>query len=296
MSARAAGALACVWSFALSVSPLAMADMPAGDHGLTADGVIQRNIAARGGTEAWRKIRTMIWTGHIENVHAPGPWLPFILAMQRPNKMRFEMQTQASVRIFDGAHGWKMRPGRGGSPEVRPYNAEEMIFTGEGLRLGGPLMDYQLMGYRAAGITLELDGMEQVEGRLAYRLRARFASGNSYHIWIDAQTFLDVKYDRASRNALGQLGTAWISYRNFKTTGGVQIPLVIESGTGASTEADRMVIDNVTLNAPLEDRLFTEPVMPGGVLPDVEPVREGRGLPPAIPRARRNAPVSVGAR
>ena len=38
---------------------------------LSADEIVEKNAAARGGLDAWRQVRTMVWVGHIESAHAP---------------------------------------------------------------------------------------------------------------------------------------------------------------------------------------------------------------------------------
>ena len=45
---------------------------------LTAGQIVEKNMAARGGAEAWHKVETMVWVGHIEGANAPDPGLPFV--------------------------------------------------------------------------------------------------------------------------------------------------------------------------------------------------------------------------
>lgn len=280
-----------LWVLGGGISMAAVAGEPVTGQRITAAQIIEKNIAARGGQQAWRKIQTMVWAGHVESAHGPAaPNLPFVLEMKRPNKTRFEImaQNQVSVRIYDGTHGWKLRPENSGKPEWQPYNAEELIFAGEGQGIGGPLMDF-----REKGIAVALDGIDEVEGSKAWRLTVKRPSGNTYHMWIDAKTFLDIKYDRESRNALAQSGTVSVYYRNYKTIDGLQIPLMLESGTatanstGAAKVTDRMVIEKVALNPPLENLAFAKPGVTGrsNMVPvDISPPRATRFPPPGFPR------------
>ena len=227
---------------------------------LTVEQIIEKNIAARGGVEAWQKIQTMVWVGHIESANAPAAKMPFALEQKRPNKTRFEIkaQNQVSQRIFDGTNGWTVRLSASGKPEVLPFTNAELGFARDGQGIDGPLVEYA-----AKGVAITLDGIDEVEGRKAYRLNVRLPSGVSDHLWIDAQNFLDIKYGRQLRNALGQTGTVSVFYRNYRIIEGVQIPLTIETGTDTAKVPDRMVIDNVALNPPLEDPMFAKPQMPG---------------------------------
>ncbi|MGA7178361.1 MAG: hypothetical protein WBX11_02075 [Thiobacillaceae bacterium] len=226
---------------------------------LTAAQIVDKNIAARGGLDAWRKVQTTIWVGHIESPNAPALNIPFALEQKRPDKTRFEikMQNQLSVRMFDGSHGWKVRPGRDGHPDVQAFTPDELRFAEESQGIDGPLMDYQ-----SEGITITLDGMEKVDGANAYRLSLLLPSGSRRHVWIDAQSFLDIKSDRKSQNASGAPGTVSKYYRDYRTVDGLRIPFIIESGSDTGRAADKMVIDKVVLNPPLQDRMFAEPFAP----------------------------------
>jgi hypothetical protein len=227
-----------------------------GEHGLNAAQIVEKNVAARGGAEAWRKIQTMVWVGHVESANVAVPTLPFVLELKRPNKTRFEITAlnQVAVRVYDGINGWKLRPTRSGKPDLQPYTSDELKFAHEEQVIDGPLIDYQ-----AKGIAVSLDGTDEIEGRKAYRLNVRLPSGISHHVWVDAQSFLDIKYDRESRNVIGQSATVSVFYRNYQTVEGLQIPATIETGVGAVQPKNRLVIEKIALNPPLEDWRFGKP-------------------------------------
>jgi hypothetical protein len=262
------------------VSTAAVANVPDVASELTAAQIIEKNVAARGGAEAWRKIQSMVWIGHIDRASAGAPSLPFVLEQKRPNKTRFEIKArdQIGVRIYDGAQGWKQRPASNGKPELQPFTAGELRFARDGLGIDGPLMDYQ-----AKGIVATLDGTDEVEGRKSYRLNVRLPSGAIQHVWIDAQTFLEVKSDRQSRNASGQTGTVSVYYRDYRTMEGLQIPFTIESGAGTGKVTDKMMIDRISLNPPLDDRVFAKPNLPGQRNPASTDTRRAVQPPPSLP-------------
>jgi hypothetical protein len=238
----------------------------------TAAQIVAKNVAARGGLEAWRKIETMVWVGHVESPNAPTPSMPFVLQQKRPNKTRFEItvNNQRSLRVFDGTQGWKLVPTREGRPDVQPFTAQELKFARGAQGIDGPLVDYQ-----AKGIAVAFDGSEKVEGRKAYRLSVRLPSGESHHIWIDAQTFLDIKYDRTSYNSAGVAATVPVFYRDYKAVEGLQIPAVIETGAGPDQATDKLVIEKLALNPPLDDGLFSKPALTTWGAPTTQPRRVG---------------------
>lgn len=223
---------------------------------LTAEQIVAKNVAARGGLDAWRKIGSMAWVGHMESTDASVPRLAFELDQKRPNKTRFELDSMAekTMRLFDGTHGWRLRPRRDGSLDTQPYSPQDLKFARDAQGIDGPLIDYQ-----AKGNTVRLAGVETIEGRETYRLEVRQASGDEHDVWIDAGTFLDAKYDRISIGPTGAPVKVSVIYRDYKTIEGLKIPGTLEIAGGPNAPITRMVIEKIALNPPLEDKVFKRP-------------------------------------
>jgi hypothetical protein len=223
---------------------------------LSAAQIVARNVAARGGLEAWRKVESMVWTGHLESTHTPTPSMPFLLDQKRPNKTRFELHAMGdhTVRVFDGAQGWVSHTGSDGRPNVKPYTPEEIRYARSERAIDAPLIDLA-----AQGSTAALAGVEKLEGRKVYHLSLSQGSGEREDVWVDAQTFLDVKVARMTYGANGAPRIVPTLYRDFKPFDGLQIPVTIQIGDGTTGTPDRMQIDRVALNMGLDDRLFAKP-------------------------------------
>ena len=67
---------------AIVLSAVAVAGEPVMASELTAEQIIEKNIAARGGLEAWQNIRTMAWAGHVESADAPTQNMQFVLEQE----------------------------------------------------------------------------------------------------------------------------------------------------------------------------------------------------------------------
>ena len=265
------------------------ADSPPKAAELTVAQIAEKNIAARGGLEAWRKVETMVWVGHMESTGGSLPPVPFVLQQKRPNKTRFELNAigQRTLRVFDGKRGWKVHPSQDGRPDVQPFTPQELRFAQGEVVIDNPLFDYQ-----SRRVAVELDGIDQVEGRKAYRLIVRTASGQRHNVWIDAQTFLDVKYDRTSYNAAGAPRTVSVFYRDYKTVEGLQIPGTIETGAGPGQASQKMVIEKIALNPPLDDRVFGRPGGPNRrATVTIEP--EQAPAAPGLPNLPSNPPAAA---
>ena len=260
-AACAALALVCAASgAALAAAPKKPAHAP----GLSAEEIIARNAAARGGLEAWRKIDTMIWSGHLESAHTPAPSLPFELEQKRPNKTRFEIhvQNQRTMRMFDGARGWKSKPSPSGRVDIVPYTPDEERYARD-----EPVIDGVLIDYDAKGSAVSLAGVENLDGRKAYHLAVRLVSGQRQDVWVDAESFLEVEI---SRMIYGPGGPRMVPtfYRDYQTFEGLSIPTTIQIGDNSMGMPDLMHIERVTLNAPLSERRFSPP---GGGPPRASP-------------------------
>lgn len=248
---------------------------------LTAAQIVERNAVARGGLEAWRKVETMAWTGRVESANRGGRRVPFLLEMKRPGRTRFEVTVdgQKALRVFDGKDGWKMRISKTGRPEVQPYTASELKFAREAPVIEGPLMDHA-----ARGATISLEGVHEIEGRKAYALGLRLASGSSDRVWVDARTFLELRHDRESVNAQGRPTVTSVYFADYRTVEGLELPLTIETGTADGKARDRLVIEKVALNPRLDDRMFANPgsaVRRRGVSVDARSAAQGSSARPA---------------
>lgn len=223
---------------------------------MTAGQVADRCIEARGGAAAWRRITAFTWVGRLESARAPVPSMQFQLEEKLPDRSRFEITDPSvrSVRVFNGVSGWKVRTGQDGRPEAKPYTAEEVRFARGAAGLEGPLV-----GYRSRGSTLELQGMEAIDGKQAYRIGIRLATGDAQTVWVDAQTFLESRYDRTAYGEQGAKGTISVRYHGYREVGGLALPSSIEISGAAGAVPDRMLIDKVALNPPLDEREFEVP-------------------------------------
>jgi len=252
MACKAVGAaLALLLALGIGASQAAV-QAPA----LSAEQIVERNVAARGGLEAWRAVNTMTWIGHLEGEHAPMGGAPFVMHQARPNRTHFEVKVigRPTLRVFDGLHGWKAKPGTGDAPDVRPYTPQENLYAARSPGLQGPLIDYQ-----AKGNSVALEEIDEIDGHRAYRLRVTLASGEVDHIWIDTASFLEIRCDRPSYGPKEANPEVSVFYRDYKDFDGLKLPSIIETAAVAGQSPDRMTIERVSVNPRLEKYTFAEP-------------------------------------
>jgi hypothetical protein len=226
---------------------------------LTAAQLVEKNAKAKGGLEAWQKIRTMAWTGYAVGAGATERKMSFLLEQQRPASTRFEIMAegQKSVRVFSANDGWKMRASSGGKPELQTYSPDELRFAQGAHVIDGPLMDFV-----AKGNSVTLVGHDVLEGRGTYLLEVKTPEGDTHRIWLDAETFLELRLDRSFHNSAGKNVLSTVMYRDYRLFEGLQIPVVWETATTNEQSFNRLVIERVALNPPLDANTFVRPAMP----------------------------------
>jgi hypothetical protein len=222
---------------------------------LSAAQIVERNVAARGGLDAWRAVNTLTLSGQLEAGGKKNPLLPFVMQMKRPRKSRLEIsfQDQTAVQVYDGEHGWKVRPFLG-RDEVESFTPAEAREAANWAELDGPLVDYA-----AKGTQVALDGTESVEGHPCYRLKLTLKGGAVRHVWIDAATFLERKIDGDPHRLDGRMRDVAIFYRDFKSENGLKMPRVLETVIEGGRQPHKMTIERVAVNQPLADSQFAKP-------------------------------------
>jgi hypothetical protein len=276
------------------VTSLAGADIAASKSGLSATQIVDRNVAARGGLEGWRAVKTMSLAGKLgaggnqratletpDQVgvsrrtggmqalpHRPVQevQLPFLMELARPRKMRFELQFngQTALQVYDGAQGWKLRPFLN-RRVVENFTEDELKVSAAQADLDGPLVDYA-----AKGTRVELVGTDKVEGRDTYKIKMTMKSGQVLHVWIDAQTFLEAKIEGQPRRMDGTDHPTEVYFRDYRQVEGLQIPFVLETrvlpvaktATGLGdvpVPLERINIEKLVLNPKFEEALFSKP-------------------------------------
>jgi hypothetical protein len=256
---------------------------------LTAVQIVEKNVAARGGLQAWRAVQSLKETGNLaaggndrstQPVEIPGArrpgksmplpsnprlkeeaQLPFTLELERPRKLRLEIvfAGKTAVQVYDGTNGWKLRPYLN-RLEVEPYTEEELKSAALQTELDGPLVDYA-----AKGNKVELDGMEKVENRDTYKLKVTLANGHETHVWVDAQTFLEAKVEGQPRRMDGKIHPVEVYYRDYHAVNGLQMPFVLETQVVPLApreqhyQAEKIAIDKIVVNPKLDASEFSKP-------------------------------------
>src|SRR5690349_19793334 len=129
------------------------------------DSLIAKYIQASGGMERVQAIQTLRRTGKYTG--GGGHQAVVVQENKRPNSVREEFQIQGMVGVnaYDGRDGWKIQPWEG-KRDPESLGEEEMHGILDDADFDGPLVNYKAKGNR-----VEYQGIEQIEGSDAYKLK-----------------------------------------------------------------------------------------------------------------------------
>ena len=231
------------------VAPFALAE--------TADEVVAKYVAARGGMDKIKAVKSVKVTGKM--VMGGGAMeAPFVQMKRRPKDSRteFTFQGMTGVQAFDGGKeaAWSIMPFMGKKdPEAAP--AEETKLMAEEADFDGALVDWKEKGHQ-----IELVGKEQVEGADAFKLKLTRKNGNIDYVYIDAETGLEVKTE-GKRVVRGSEVETETYMSDYKEVDGIPFPHTVSAGRkgGAENQRQKIVMEKFELNVAMTDDLFKLP-------------------------------------
>jgi hypothetical protein len=237
-----------------TAAALAAALVPARAGAQTVDDVVRRYVQARGGAQRLRSVESLRFTGSMELGDVTAA---FTLELQRPNRMRteFVVNGQTGVRAYDGQAAWEQLPLPGEKP--RPMAAEEAAEARQQADVDlSPLVDSA-----AKGFSVELVGKDRLPGGETWRLLVRGREGPPRTIHLDTRTHLVVQTSDV-RQVEGQPVEMVTEISDYRPLAGMVFPHRIELGPKGKPERQRLVIQKVEINPPIDARRFTMPATP----------------------------------
>ena len=242
--------------------------------GQTVDEIIAKSVEARGGMEKLKALKSIRSTGKMEI--GPGIEAPGTMYLKRPNMARLEFTVQGltAVQAYDGKSGWMIMPFTG-KKDPEAMTADDTKEMEEDADIDGPLVDYKSKGH-----TVELLGKEKLEGTDAYKLKVTLKNGDIKTIYLDSDSYLEIKEEgkRMVRGSEQEFESALSDYREVD---GLMFPFAIESGVKGSQQKQKLTIEKMELNVPVEDSNFKmPPPAPAAAAKPAAPKPEDKKEPP----------------
>jgi hypothetical protein len=218
----------------------------------TADELVARNIAAHGGAEKIKAIRTLRMTGKLQQGNLTMDLTRDAMAPDRL-RMSITIQGMTIVQAYDGSVGWQINPLMGRKDPER-LGEEDLRDLVEDSDITGPLVDYA-----AKGNKVEYLGHDTLDGDDVHRLQVTLKNGDILYYYLDPETFLEIRVEKmqhihgAVREVVADMGS-------YKLVNGVYLPFTLEWANKQNpNEHMRMTYSKAEANIPIDPAEFQWP-------------------------------------
>jgi hypothetical protein len=230
-------------------------------HAQTADDLVAKNLAARGGAEKLAAIHSYVTKGELR---LPRDFkLAYTETRQRLGSgdcaVRIDVSIQGLTQsqAYDGKTGWKVNPFQG-RKDAEAMNADEARELADEASIDGALL-----AATAKSSKVDYLGREDIDGTNAYKLRVSQADGTVFTYYLDPDVFLEIKVveRRTVRGAEQETET---DLGDYERVAGVYFPFSIATGARNSADAAKQVITITSgeANVAVPASLFEMPVQP----------------------------------
>jgi hypothetical protein len=215
----------------------------------TTDSIIAKYIHTVGGMAKIQAVQTLRRTGR----YTGGGGFEAVVVQEnkRPSRVRqeFSLQGMTGINAYDGTTGWKIEPWQG-KKDPESLSEEEMRDITEESDFDGPLINYQQKGNK-----VEFQGMEQVEGTDAFKLKITLANGDVRYYYLDTDYYVPIRIE-TKRMIRGTEQEFETSLGDYKEVAGWYLPHSFETGPRGSQDKSKITFEKIEANAPIDDRRF----------------------------------------
>lgn len=227
------------------------------------DEIIAKNVEAHGGMAKLKAMKSMRMTGRM--TLGQGIEAPMTIEVMRPKSMRLELTIQGMtiIQAYDGTTGWQVVPFTG-SKDPQPMSADDLKDAEEQADMDGALVDYKEKGH-----TVELVGMENVEGADCFKLKVTKKNGDVQYYFIDSDSYLELRTEgiRKVRGTEMEFETSLGDYKDVG--GGVILAHAISGGPKGSPQRQNIIIEKVEINPVIDPARFQMPAKAAAPPPGV---------------------------
>ena len=227
----------------------------------TADDLVAKNLAARGGADKLAAIHSIVITGELR---LPGDFkLAYKETRERLDPSTSAVRVDATVQgltvvqAFDGKEGWRINPFEGRKDAERMGADETRELADEGL------MDGALLTARAKGSQVDYLGREDIDGTQAYKLRVTQRDGTVFTYFLDPDAYLEIRILEL-RTIRGAEKETQTDLGDYEQVNGVYFPFSLASGSKDAADSDKQIItvSSTAANTDVPPTVFQMPASP----------------------------------
>ena len=207
------------------------------------DDIIKKYVEAKGGTENWKKVKSIKMTGAI-NAGGQEMQVTQTVVLGKASRMDMTIAGMANYQIVTTKDGWSYWP-IGGMTKPEPMTEDEVKQSADELDLDGPLVNY-----KDKGNTVTLLGKDEIEGTECYKIKVVYKSGKEATLCIDASNYYLIR-EIAKVKADGKETEQTINFSNFKKLPeGILFPMTMGTGQG------EIAFKTIDVNPTIDESIF----------------------------------------
>lgn len=221
-------------------------------YGKAINELIERNIAAKGGSDTWQNISSLRLSGQMDL--GQGLRVPYIIEQKRPGKMclEYEFSRKMAIQCVDGNNGWRLLPFRG---QVKPV----AMSSEDALKMSDTAsIDSLLFAAAQRGYQIELLGEVEVSGRMTSKLKISMPGGTQRWLYLDKETGLEVKLE-SQRVLRGEEKMVETLFSDWMQVGGLLIAGRQETRTSGDSQSQFVTVEHVDVNPAIANDRFVIP-------------------------------------
>jgi hypothetical protein len=219
---------------------------------ISADDIVQKNLAARGGQAALAALTSLTLDGKLV---FPGGFELTYHEVRSGGAVRVEaaLQGLTLVQAYDGkGGGWRINPFEG-RKDAEAMGDDEARSLADAASIPGVLL-----AAKADGATIAYLGREDFDGTDCYKLKVTQKDGDEFVYLIDPDSMLEVKIIE-TRKVRGAVQVSETELGDYEAVNGVMFPMSVESGPQGASERQRTIVTKAEANAPAPATLFAQP-------------------------------------
>lgn len=220
----------------------------------TPEGLIEKNLRARGNIDSLQNLKTFRIIGKIET---EGIEFPMVYYYKSPDKYRIQIDLmgQNGITVFNGDEGWLIDPSQN-IHTPQKLSESEVISIKPMLNCIFSFYSDMLINYKSKGINLDTLYQTIYEGKKVFNLAFTAPGNHHYTYTIDPNTYLDFIHTVV----LGGTNLTFkLKLMEFYSLNGIVFPRIIESKVDNNQRLTKVIIENIQVNNPIDDNLFSIP-------------------------------------
>ena len=211
-------------------------------EGVTAENIIEKYIDASGGRQLLEKMEDL--TVEME-ASTQGMSIQTLTHRKAPDKYYFSMSMGGNIlqeQIFDGNKGI-----------IKTPQGEMMLGDEEIEKMKLQFMLNPELYFDEMGLEVELDGIETVDGKNAYRIFIKSQTGIERTDYFDTETGLRLRTVATQESPMGEI-TQTTTFSDYRTINTFKYPFKIIEQAGP--QSITMEVIEIRMNTGLENEIF----------------------------------------